>query len=701
MALMTSMRDKTHIILYTLLAAFLALIVFEWGMNFSGPASHNGQAGKVNGKAIPYSEYEALYRQYSESFRRSNPGAEITPEAELGIGEQAWNTLVDQALLEEQFRKFGVTVEDSEVLAAIRRPDPPRIIAQNFMDPETGQIDRARLDSARQDPRNSEMWVQVEDLIRRELKIDKLLRALRTMEHVTELETDELVRRQYTRMSASFIPVSFSYAGDDAGFAVSEAEIKKYYDDHREMFRQTPSRAADYVFFPLVPSASDSSAARSELESLRAEFASAVSDSAFVSVQSDMAGGADATFDRSDFSPEAASLVFGSPSMKAGGMIGPVADEGAYRLLKVKKVVSASRPVARAAHILLSFNPADKAAAAKARSTAAGIMAQLKGGASFADLARRYSEDPGSAPEGGELGWFSSGRMVPEFSDAVFGAAPGSIVGPVETRFGLHIIKVEGFDRRAFVGSSLSRSIRPSSETSESVRRRAMAFQMDAKEKGFAESAATEKVPVSKTGEFTRHMQIPGIGYSDKVGAFAFKAGEGDLSDVLETDRGFYVMRLSSKNDSGYRRIDDGLKAAITTELIKEKKGEFIRKKLQALVGAPGATLEKIAAADKEFSLLRADDIRWSDGFIPGYGVDRPLVEAMAGMPEGKLSLPVRATDGYAVFVVAAKTLPEGFDLKAEKATVAPRLLQLKQEQLFQEYFAAIRKSAKIEDLRP
>jgi peptidyl-prolyl cis-trans isomerase D len=701
MALMTSMRDKTHIILYTLLAAFLALIVFEWGMNFSGPAGRNGQAGTVNGTPVPYSEYEEIYRQYSENYRQSNPGGDIPPEAELGLREQAWNTLVDQKLLEEQFRKFRITIEDSEILAAIQRPDPPQIIARNFMDPATGAIDRARLDSARKDPRNKEMWVQVEDIIRRELKIQKLLRALGTMAHVTDREVDELVRRQYTRMSASFIPVPYSYAGDDASFPVKDDEVRKYYDGHKEMFHQTPSRSAEYVFFPLVPSAKDSLLARNELESLRSDFASASSDSAFVSVQSDESHGADMVFDRSAFSPAAGSAVFGSPSMRPGGMIGPVADQGAYRLLKVKQIVTAPQPLARASHILIGFNPANRAEVLQAQAKAEMILRQLKAGASFADLASRYSSDPGSARSGGQLGWFRSDRMVPEFADAVFNAAPGTVVGPVSTRFGFHIIKVEGFDRSAFIGSALTRSIRPSSETTESVRRIAMAFQMDAKDKGFTKTAETEKREIAKTGDFTRNMPIPSIGYSEKIASFAFKAGEGDLSDVLDTDRGFYVMNLTGKNDTGYRKLDDELTSAITTELKREKKGEFIKKKLQALVTVPGATLQKIAAADKNFSLFTADDIRWNDGFIPGYGVDRPLVEAMAGMPVQKLSLPVRGNDGFAVFMVQKKTLPEGLDPALEKAAVAPRLLQMKQEQLFSEYFASIRKQAKIEDTRP
>ena len=67
----------------------------------------------------------------------------------------------------------------------------------------------------------------------------------------------------------------------------------------------------------------------------------------------------------------------------------------------------------------------------------------------------------------------------------------------------------------------------------------------------------------------------------------------------------------------------------------------------------------------------------------------------------GRLSLPVKTSDGYALVVLGKKTLPAGLDLKVENAGVAPQLLRAKQEQLFAEYFASVRKSAKIEDLRP
>jgi len=61
----------------------------------------------------------------------------------------------------------------------------------------------------------------------------------------------------------------------------------------------------------------------------------------------------------------------------------------------------------------------------------------------------------------------------------------------------------------------------------------------------------------------------------------------------------------------------------------------------------------------------------------------------------------VKTSDGYALVMLSRKTLPAGLDLKAEKAGIAPQLLRAKQEQLFAEYFASVRKNAKIEDLRP
>ncbi|MCF8383940.1 MAG: peptidylprolyl isomerase [Chlorobium sp.] len=701
MALMSSMRDKTHIILYTLLAAFLALIVFEWGMNFTGFSGKQGSAaGKVNGKEVSKARYEEIYKEFSENFRRNNPGAEITPEVELGLQEQAWKIAIDQTLLEEQFEKFGITVDDSEIVAALDGDNPPMIIRQNFVNPATGVIDRQKLDAARRDPKNKEMWLQIEDIVRRELKVNKLIRALQTMVQVTDRELDAVVKREYTRFSASFIPVPLSFAGAESNFPVKAEEIQKYYDGHKAQLKQPPSRKADYVFFPLVPSSKDSAVVRNELEAMRKEFTATQNDSDYVRVQSDRPTGIDVPFSRADFSPAAGAVVFSPENAKPGALIGPVADNGYYRMLKVKKVVT-GEPVARASHILLRFNPASRDEVSNVRARMMTIYKKLQEGVSFEALAREYSQDPGSAAKGGDLGWFGRKSVVPEFSEAVFSTRPGTLTKPVQTKFGLHVIKVSGFDQNTLVCSEVVRLIRPSTETVDSARRLATAFQMQAKDQGFDKSATSEKLRIARTGEFGKHTPVGPVGYNEKIIAFAFKASEGDLSDVIETDKGFYVMRLTGKNDTGFRQLDETLKKVITAELVREKRELALEKKLATLLVKPGVSLESLAAANKEFTVVKADDIRWTDGFIPGYGVDRPLVEAISAMKAGKLSGPVKAMGGYAIVRLDKRVMAEDINLKEVKAGVQPNLVRAKQEQFFAEYFATLRRDAEIEDLRP
>lgn len=96
-----------------------------------------------------------------------------------------------------------------------------------------------------------------------------------------------------------------------------------------------------------------------------------------------------------------------------------------------KRGVQYKRPQVSARHILV-----------KEKDLADEIKGKLDAGGDFAALANEHSTDPGSKAKGGELGWFEEGRMVKPFSDAAFAAEKGTVVGPVETRYGFHIIEV-------------------------------------------------------------------------------------------------------------------------------------------------------------------------------------------------------------------------------------------------------------------
>ena len=116
--------------------------------------------------------------------------------------------------------------------------------------------------------------------------------------------------------------------------------------------------------------------------------------------------------------------AFFTPSnLTPGKIVGPIADQGEYRLIKVKQVTS-SQPVARASHILLSFNPSSPDDIKRVRGLSMFIFKQLQAGVPFDALAKKYSADPVSSANGGDIGWFSKERMVPQFAAAVFNARP-------------------------------------------------------------------------------------------------------------------------------------------------------------------------------------------------------------------------------------------------------------------------------------
>jgi peptidyl-prolyl cis-trans isomerase SurA len=133
-----------------------------------------------------------------------------------------------------------------------------------------------------------------------------------------------------------------------------------------------------------------------------------------------------------------------APTLDKGQTSDPIRSPSGIHLIYMldKRGGEAIVPQTEARHILIK--PSEIMTDDQARELAASLKARAEAGEDFADLAREYSEDIGSAQEGGELGWVSPGQMVPEFQQAMDKTAVGQISDPVRTQFGWHILKVEG-----------------------------------------------------------------------------------------------------------------------------------------------------------------------------------------------------------------------------------------------------------------
>ena len=154
MPIMTSMRENMHVVLWILLGLFLALIVFEWGMDFTGMRSGQGHrtvVGSVNGKEISFQEFSELVKTATDNQKQQNNNIEQDETQLKQTREQVWQQIVTQHLLEQQIKKLGLSVSDQEIVDWVRGDNPPEDLKRNFVD-STGAFRRDIYEQFLHDP---------------------------------------------------------------------------------------------------------------------------------------------------------------------------------------------------------------------------------------------------------------------------------------------------------------------------------------------------------------------------------------------------------------------------------------------------------------------------------------------------------------------------------------------------------------------
>ncbi|BBB31898.1 peptidyl-prolyl cis-trans isomerase D [Thermotomaculum hydrothermale] len=204
----------------------------------------------------------------------------------------------------------------------------------------------------------------------------------------------------------------------------------------------------------------------------------------------------------------------------------------------------------RAKHILISSS-AKKISDAEAKKLAEKIYNQLKKGADFDKLAKKYSDDPGTKNKGGDLGFFPKGRMVKPFEDAAFSLKVGQISKPVKTRYGYHIIKVTGKKKaKTFTLDEVKeeiKSILKAKRTQDLANQKAKEFEELAKKYKSIEKAAKEmKIKVNDSGFFENSpsANIKGLGTAGFVANYVFSMKKNEISNPLRTAEGFVVCQM-------------------------------------------------------------------------------------------------------------------------------------------------------------
>ena len=350
----------------------------------------------------------------------------------------------------------------------------------------------------------------------------------------------------------------------------------------------------------------------------------------------------------------------------------------------------------RATHILLKTEGKDDAAVKK---QAEDLLAQLKKGASFEDLAKKNSQDEVSAAKGGDLDYFNKGQMVPEFDKAAFTLPIGQLSDLVKSSFGYHIIKVA--DRKPASTKTLA-EVRPQIEDQLKYEQAQAAAQKLAdqvagelkKPSDFDSVGRARGLQGGESGLFTQDEPIAGIGMAPAVTQQAFQLKEGEVSEPLRTPQGYAFITVTGKQAPYVPKVEE-VKTKVRDDVLKLKAIEAARQKAAAINGEmKSGDFEKAAkAAGLE---VKTTELIARGSPMGDAGVSPALEAAAFALPAGGVSAPVVTDNGAAIVKVVERKDVAPEELAKQKDSLRNELLNERKNKFFASYMTKARQRMKV-----
>lgn len=631
------MRDSFHHlkwILLAIVAAFIFGFVFV-NMGLGGASEAKQQdtrayAARVNGETISFREYERqLY--YSEKNYEQMYRQPLSPEMieAMGLPKQVLDSLVDQRLLLQQAARLHLTATPEEVRAKILQ-----IPVLNQDGKFVGEEIYTRYVTGSLGYMSAG---EFEEELAREVTLSKMESALSNSLVISPKAAEAEYRRvsENARIKYALLPI----ARLAASVTVTPAEIDSYYQQNQAKYTHAEQRAVKYL----------------------------VADTARI---------------RSQMVP---------------------ADAELRKRYETDKENYKRPSSAHILHILIKVDPkASPADDATAKAKAESIVKQIRGGADFATLAKANSQDPSSASTGGDMGYVDQGVTVPAFDQAAFSIPLNTLSDPIRTQeYGYHIIKV--LDRRPAgyrsfeevksqiqgqVADQASKDRAKDSVTAIAARIR------EAKPKTPDEFSkfATDIVSSNDSLWFGKSDPLPGIGNNPALTSWAFTAKEGDVSDIIGTQRGPAIAYLYSIRQAGVT-AESEIRPKVEADARSAKARDMAKQELAKSL--PAANVDEVA---KKIGVAALDTTVTRQGFISGFtGNTSPLVDAAMAANVGELKGPIVMNDGALVFSVIEQKKVTQKEADENKASYAEMMRQQESRTLRTVLLQRLRKDAKVD----
>ncbi|MBN2105115.1 peptidylprolyl isomerase [bacterium] len=339
------------------------------------------------------------------------------------------------------------------------------------------------------------------------------------------------------------------------------------------------------------------------------------------------------------------------------------------------------------------------------KSDAGDLILRLREGEDFASLAQTESEDPGSAERGGDLGFFGRGDMVKPFEDAAFNAPVGKIIGPVESNYGLHIIKVT--DRKRENGetkvkaSHILLKYKASPETHDRVNESASYFSdelLESDDYTFDELAKREGYETEESTLFSKGGFIPGVGMSMTMNRLTFRENLGYVSPPIDVNNQLYVFQVSDIEEAHIQPINE-VKTKIERALRHEKQKQMAMEDCKLFWEKMQSSDFEESAAENSLEIKETGLFTFESG-APQIGKDPKLMGAAFGLSVGDTSSPIETDRGCYILKVLDKTEFNESDFKSQKESLKQELINRKMNTYYMTWMEKLKADAEIEDFR-
>lgn len=697
MSIVQRIRDKYAAIVIAVIA--LSLIAFILMDAFVGRSKgaffqNSSTVAKINDKKVDISVFREKIDLQEQQYQMS--GMKVDDAMRQQIMQAIWDQVVNETLINTECEKLGIEITPKELSGILFGKNPPDFMQREFVDKATGQYD---IEKAKQyfttikkrsnDPQAQLfMQVYIEPLMQNVL-YQKYVSLFAQAAYIPKWLNEKQIADNGAVASASIVQIPYNTISDSI-INISEDDIKKYLVDHKKEYTQDQAnRSIAYVFFGAAPTSSDSAVIFTQIKDNKAVFDTTSNMQDFLN----QVGTETKFYDEYISKAKIQMPAIQKDSIEKGKtIIGPYIDGKNYvlaRVLGVKNIPDSvkCRHILIATHDPQSGQPIIEDSIAKKRIDS--IATAIKAGAKFDEMAKQFSDDPGSKDKGGVYDYFTQGQMVKEFNNFCFEGYTGD-KGVIKTDYGYHYVEI--LDQKnigpAYKIAYLSKTIEASPETINNANNAAAQFagQSTTTEAFDDNVKKLNKIKLIAQDIHENDYTIQNIGANRTLVKWIYEHKVGDVSEPFSVEDKYIVATVIQADEDGTMSVSKA-KLLIEPILKNKKKAEKIISKINK-----NMNLESIATQFGR-QVNKIDSINFSAAIMPNMGIEPKVCGAVFNKNwKGKISDPIAGNSG--VFLIRTETINAHAVMDASSQQA-----QLKSTAIYRTA-ESLRKAATIKDYR-